>query len=104
MTRGATPMKKAILTAGLIALAVLTATPSHAYWFGNPGRSLGNRKSSLELVYDTGTREIVPKNGGQSIDMDSSRFYGQFWHGFGNGLEFFGRVMPETGKLDFENS
>jgi hypothetical protein len=97
-------MKK--LTSAFLVLLplVLASAEVQAFWFGSPGSSLGQRTNSIQMIYDTGSREIEPSTGGIEIDMDTDRLYFQYSRGLGNGLEFFGRIMPETGEADFENS
>ena len=77
---------------------------AQAAWFGSPGSALSNERASIQATYDTGSRSIEPKDGGRSFDMDTDRFYLQMAHGFGGGLDLFGRFMPQTGDASFEDS
>jgi hypothetical protein len=97
-------MKKTAISIALGAALSLGSLPAGAAWFGTPGFAMRNGRSSIQAVYDTGTRSIEPKNGGNDIDMDTNRFYIEYARGFGNGLDLFGRFMPETGDASFENS
>lgn len=94
-------MKKLKVFLGFAA-AVLSAS-AQAAWFGSPGTALSNGRSSIQATYDTGSRDIEPKDGGTSFSMDTDRFYLQYGHGFGGGLDLFGRFMPQTGDASFEN-
>lgn len=91
-------MKKMLLPLLFAAASV----PAQAYYIGSVGKPFGRGGQALELIYDAGAREIEPSNGGQDVDMDTNRLYFQYTRGLGNGLEFFGRVMPETGEADFD--
>jgi hypothetical protein len=86
------------------ALAAMAAGPARAYYVGSVGFPFRQGGNGLEVVYDTGSREIEPSDGGREFDMDTDRLYFQYTRGLGNGLELFGRVMPETGEVEFEDS
>jgi hypothetical protein len=93
-------MKKTFLTG----LLVLTAGVSHAYWIGNQGLSIQEKGGALEIIYDTGERDIVPENGGPSVDLESHRLYAQWRYGASKSVQLVGRVLPGTGRLDLDNS
>jgi hypothetical protein len=95
-------MKTFSLLAAFAASALL-APSARAFWFGSSGSRLSNDRSEIQAVYDTGSREIEPTGGGRSFDMDTDRFYLEYSQGFGNGLDLFGRFMPETGNATFEH-
>lgn len=93
-------MKKILVIAALAGFAV---SPAGAYYVGSIGFPFGRGGSALEVLYDTGSREVEPSNGGRDFDMDSDRLYIQYTRGLGDGLEFFGRGMPQTGEITFED-
>jgi hypothetical protein len=96
--------KKTAFLAALAAVLSLEAAPARAFFYGSPGFPMKNGRNALEAIYDTGSTEIEPSDGGDEFDMKTNRLYFQYSRGLGNGLEFFGRVMPETGSVKFEDS
>jgi opacity protein-like surface antigen len=94
-------MKKLMMIA---ALAGFASAPASAYYIGSLGYPMKDGANSLEAIYDTGSREMEPSGGGETGDVDTNRLYVQWGHGLGNGLELFGRVMPQTGEASLEDS
>jgi hypothetical protein len=93
---------KNIFAALVLSLLVSAAAPAGAFWIGNPASVLGDGETSAQGVFDMGTIEL--ESGNTDLDMDVTRLYVQGNRGFGSGFELFGRLLPMTGKLEFENS
>ncbi len=97
-------MKKIAVFLALAAGLSLEAVPARAYFYGSTGFPMKEGRNAFEAIYDAGSRKIEPNNGGDKTTMNSDRLYFQYSRGIGNGLDFFGRVMPETGSVDFKDS
>lgn len=108
-----------------LTIIVLTSTVTRAYWFDNTATTHNLNKYTMELIYDMGKRDIferfgrgflrygdgqldsVELNPKKNIRLRHHRSYVQYnadISGFGGYGQGFIRILPNTGRLNFEGS
>lgn len=94
---------RVLLMAGLAAGLSSLASPLQAALWGNPAPVLQRGDGSLGLLFETGERTLRRVEGPAStVDLEARRFFIQGDYAPMGGLSFFGRVIPFTGRAQFE--
>ncbi|MBL0349707.1 MAG: outer membrane beta-barrel protein [Elusimicrobia bacterium] len=90
-----------ILTLSLVLAAA--ASTLRAGWYGNLGKPATYGRSTAAGVVDIGSRKLETKSGNtQKLDVLGVSL--QATHGFGHGVEVFGRLSPQTLRWEFNDS